>query len=157
MSQLREVGELRFAPIKALKRFNSIRNSASYFLHDSRWFSVEDTEAWWPSNKNNYIGIYTDDELIGYFRFSEDTGKSICIGADLAPEYRGLGIAKRAYSIMLSMLRLSGYERIWLEVVSFNERAVGLYEALGFVEVDRQPQAIKRGSKRFDNIVMELM
>lgn len=129
-----------------LPEFNRIRNSCRKFLHDQRYFSLDDTIKWYATQIDNfYYPILTDkEEMIGYFRlFPRYDQWPVCIGADLDERYRGLGIAKGLYpQVMNSVYQSFDTELIYLEVLSHNFAALRLYESLGFQYVH---------SKRLDN------
>lgn len=119
-----------------LADFNRIRNSCRKFLHDQRYFSLDETRQWHSSQKDNiYYPIVTEgEEMIGYFRLSPRYDQwPVCIGADLDERFRGHGIAKGLYpQVMNEVYRSFDTNMIYLEVLAHNFTAIRLYESLGF-------------------------
>lgn len=65
----------------------------------------------------------------------------------LLPAYRGQGIGQQLLSACLAKARLNGITRVELEVRADNERAIRLYERMGFTR-----EALKRHGMRFDGV-----
>ena len=63
------------------------------------------------------------------------------------PGYQGRGLGRRLMEASLQALRVRGYTTVSLTVTSGNERAVRLYEKLGFV----RHQEIRR--RRLDRVL----
>lgn len=122
---------------KDLIFMNSIRNSdqTRFFLEDPRVFTLEETQAWFESKEPEWFIIEVEDQKVGYFRTSENTKKSICIGCDIDPGHRRKGYAKKAYNEFIKKLYSEGFVNIWLDVFRDNEPAINLYKSLGFIEV----------------------
>jgi RimJ/RimL family protein N-acetyltransferase len=80
------------------------------------------------------LSILKNDQLIGYLHFEVRTSESgnFAFGWDLRvfPEHRGHGVEamKRAKDLLQHL----GCERLSLHVFAQNDRAVQLYQALGF-------------------------
>lgn len=70
----------------------------------------------------------------------------------------GQGLAADA---MITVMRFAFYEwnlhRIWLEVVEYNERAIRLYERLGFVRDGLLREAAFAGNRYWDKVVMSIL
>jgi UDP-4-amino-4,6-dideoxy-N-acetyl-beta-L-altrosamine N-acetyltransferase len=116
-------------------------------LQDSRrkYFVVEDQIL----QKN--IGIVRCDEI-------DHLNRSIRIGADVSPVYRGKGYGTRTYQLVLDYcFNFLNMNRVWLEVLDFNEVGIKLYEMVGFVREGCLRQAIYRDGKYHDYIVMSIL
>ena len=61
--------------------------------------------------------------------------------------YRGQGIGRQLLSACLAKARSNGITRVELEVRADNERAIKLYESMGFAH-----EALKRNGMRFDGV-----
>ena len=121
-----------------LEFFNEVRNScAEKYLHDSRQFTLEETQEWFLTTPNIYYIIEVYNEKVGYFRTSNhsEMNKNIYIGADLHEDSRGMGFGYAAYDLFINHL-FNTYDlhKISLEVLETNGRAIHLYKILGFVE-----------------------
>lgn len=73
--------------------------------------------------------------------------RKICHRADvsiaLRKAYWGLGLGKALLTRVLALAKELGYEQVELEVISGNDRALGLYQRLGFVQTGRMPNAFQ--------------
>ena len=86
----------------------------------------------------------------------ENAVKHRCsIGIALYKQYWGLGIGRELMYLLLESAKKCGYEQAELEVVSKNERAVALYEKIGFERVGERPKTMKHKDGTYDsNIIM---
>lgn len=136
---------------------------AQDFLHDSRTFTISQTVEWFEKTKPDFWIIKDIDlqnQRIGYFRLSNHstTNKNIYVGADIAPEFRGLGYAKKAYNTFIPWL-FKNYDlnKISLEVLSTNLVAIELYKKLGFVKEGVKRQEVLKGNVFVDSIIMSIL
>lgn len=87
---------------------------------------------------NRSVGAFTDNKLIAFTLngFGMWNGKETVYdaGTGVIPLYRSKGIGNRMFEFMMPELKETGIEQILLEVISHNEKAVGLYRKLGFEE-----------------------
>ena len=58
-------------------------------------------------------------------------------------EFQGRGIGRIIMETLICEAKKLGYEQAELEVVSSNEKAIGLYTALGFVKYGVHPHNMK--------------
>jgi GNAT superfamily N-acetyltransferase len=73
------------------------------------------------------------------------------------PEARGKGVGRALLQeALIRARRLSGLERVLLDVVVGNESARTLYESLGFVMFGCEPEAKKRGERYVDMMHMTM-
>ena len=72
------------------------------------------------------------------------------LGMGLLSAYRGRGIGQALLSACLCKARANGITRVELEVRADNERALKLYERMGFVR-----ESIKRKGMRFDGVYFD--
>lgn len=116
---------------------NTTRNlfSTRKWLENNNEISLEDTVAWFERDTPRWYIIYLNEDRVGYIRTSDDTGKSLCIGCDIHPDYRRKGIAFRAYKLFMEELYKNGYVLIWLDVYAKNTAAYSLYDKLGFIPI----------------------
>jgi len=144
-----------------LEFINRVRNEyANEYLHDSRIFTMDETKNWYYKSNPDFWMIFLDDTVVGYFRLSNYSkeNKNIYIGADIAPEYTGKGIAKKAYKLFIPHLfTMYGLNKISLEVLKTNHRAINLYRKLGFVEEGIKRQEVWKCDKWVDSIIMSIL
>ena len=147
--------------IEDLHFINEIRNKYSeQYLYDSRTFNLTETYDWYKKNNPDWYMILNDEKLIGYFRLSDYSieNMNIYVGADIAPEHTGKGLGYLAYKAFLPYLfNEYGLNKVSLEVLSTNERAIHLYKKLGFI-VDgiKREEVLKKGVF-VDSIIMSIL
>lgn len=111
---------------------NNVRNQSVEFLHDKTEYTLEEANVWFQNNNIEFYILYVDEVRVGYFRTSKRTKKSIWIGLDIATDQRGRGIAYPAYVKFMEYLKDIGIDRCYLAVLGHNERAIHIYNKLGF-------------------------
>lgn len=71
------------------------------------------------------------------------------IAIALYQKYCGVGIGRIMLETVLQAARELGYEQAELEVIADNEKAIALYEKLGFVKYGRFPDNMKYADGRY--------
>jgi len=140
---------------------NGIRNEcAEDYLHDSRTFSVDETYKWFDKNNPEYYVIEYDTCKIGYFRTSNYSiaNHNIYIGADLHRDWRGKGLAYKAYRVFIPFLfDKHSLNKISLEVLSTNIVAKNLYRKLGFVFEGTKREEVHKKDRYVDSEVWSIL
>ena len=140
---------------------NSIRNEyATEYLHDSRLFSLDETINWFNKTSPNYWIIFCKDVKIGYFRLSNYSyeNQNLYIGADIALEHKGRGYATPAYKLFMPLLfKKYNLNKISLEVLSDNKKAIHLYKKLGFTIEGIKRQEVLKKHGYVDSIIMSIL
>lgn len=144
-----------------LEFINRVRNLyCEEYLHDNRKFTIDETIHWFESTNPDFYIIQNDDKNIGYFRLNKysEENMNIYVGADIAPEYTGKGLGYLSYKIFLPYLfEEYGLNKVSLEVLSTNKRAIHLYKKLGFViEGVKRQEVLKKGVYT-DSIIMSIL
>ncbi|MCM1991615.1 GNAT family N-acetyltransferase [Oceanirhabdus seepicola] len=123
------------------KFYNKVNNSSS-----SKTYIIEDVK------KQKSIGITT---LLNIDFYNRNAEFIIDIGEK---EYWGKGYGKEAMVLMLQLAFLElNLNRVYLRVFSFNERAIKLYEKIGFLYEGRLREAIFRDGKWHDIVNMGML
>lgn len=98
--------------------------------------------------------------IVGNCSFSS-VGKKIrvrhrcSVGIALYQKVWGLGIGTALLELLIVKAIECGYEQMELDVVSRNERAINLYEKMGFIKYGNRPNAIKYKDGTYnDDILM---
>jgi len=172
MKDLREiynfkVGDLRFRPIseKDLEWARQLHNDPEVIsvLTDPHEISAEEQQRWYnklKDSKSSLRIVVEKEERIGLIRIDDidNYNFSLLLGLDITKEYRGKGLSKEIYNIMLKKIFCDhNMHRCWLMVADFNERAYGLYKKLGFIKEGRLKDRLYKGGKFHDYIVMRLL
>jgi ribosomal-protein-alanine N-acetyltransferase len=95
-----------------------------------------------PTNWSDTYAVEADDgTLVGFFEFDPTDG-TVEVGLGMHPEYTGRGLG-RAFVEAGPEFARDRYdpERFELAVAAFNDRAISVYEALGFERLETDPQA----------------
>lgn len=133
--------------------------------HFSAWPVSEDEQrSWYQNQKNRSDGkvfiIEDDGQPIGYAVCMglDSRNRSIEVGLHLIPDARGRGFGKDAF---LTLTRFCFEElnmhRVWLRVFAFNDRAIGLYERLGFKREGVTRDMIYSSGKYHDVVQMSFL
>ncbi len=76
----------------------------------------------------------TDVGMVALHRFSEHDAEMKRMF--VRPEGRGLGVGRALAERTVATASALGYQRILLDTVTFLTAAIGLYQSLGFVEIE---------------------
>ena len=80
-----------------------------------------------------YAVVNECDELIGFFSFNQDEIGAVTIGLGLAPDHTGKGLGQAFVEAGLLHAREKYNPTIFcLNVATFNQRAIRVYERMGF-------------------------
>ncbi len=82
---------------------------------------------------------------------------SRCILDQRPGAYWGLGLGKALTQACIQCARDAGYEQLELNVVAGNERALSMYQAMGFVEFGRNPRGFNSRESGFQELVYMLL
>lgn len=77
------------------------------------------------------------------------------LGIAIRHEYRGKGLGQGLIKAAIDQCR-GKFETIILAVFDVNQRAISLYQKMGFKEYGKFPDSVKRGGMYFDEIHMYL-
>lgn len=98
----------------------------------------------------NIIGVLTLQR--GFYQKYAHHGT---VGMIVAKNWRQKGIGK---ALLTTLIQWADYnpliEKLCLEVLASNKKAIGLYKSFGFVEEGRQVKQVKTGPGKYDDIVI---
>ena len=103
----------------------------------------KDIEDWyrWKTNKafSEYYVVLLEEKIIGYLSLKNISKflKRGVLGVVLDPSYINRGIGKKILKIFLDDLKKRGFRKIILFAATYNERAIKVYESLGFKEKNK--------------------
>ena len=144
-----------------LSFLNEVRNECcEEYLHDSRKFTLEQTIDWFNETKPMFWIIRKNGERVGYFRTSNYSieNRNIYIGADLHKDFRGKGLALESYKLFIPYLFTEyNLHKISLEVLKTNQRAINLYEKLGFRFEGIKRDDVNKNGQWIDSIIMSIL
>ena len=114
------------------------------------------------SKEHNYSIIENEkNELIGSCGFigldhlNQTAEAGIFIGNK---NYWNKGYGTESFQLLLDYgFKALNLNNIMLRVYSFNERAIRIYEKIGFKIIGKRREALKRGDKTFDIIFMDIV
>jgi RimJ/RimL family protein N-acetyltransferase len=140
----------------------------SNFLGTLLFPSETSQEAWFASlqgRKDLMFFIFEMKEgnvwaSIGMVRISEIDyiNRSMCVGGDMAVAYRGRGLAQHMYELIMDLgFNKMNMHRLWLLVLSFNEKAIRVYNKAGFVSEGCQRKAIFKNGQYHDYFMMGIL
>jgi len=121
-----------------LEFFTEVRNKSVEFLHDKTKYTFEQVKKWFNETPNVYYIVSIGIKKIGYFRTSNYIDDTCYIGMDIHPDFRGQGWATISYVKFMEKLHLEkGINTLYLEVLPHNERAIYIYNKLGFKVIEK--------------------
>jgi ribosomal protein S18 acetylase RimI-like enzyme len=136
----------------------TIRAGETYTL--DRDLSREDALAYWMGPDRETFVAEEDGLALGTYYIrpnQEGGGRHVCnCGYMTAPHASGRGVARRMHEHSLEHARARGFRAMQFNfVVSANERAVRLWQSLGFETVGRLPGAFLHPTRGYvDALVM---
>jgi ribosomal protein S18 acetylase RimI-like enzyme len=117
------------------------------------------TELWYAQTEApfGYYGAFYEDALVGYIRIlstglQKQKHAAFLYNLYVSPEHRHQKIASSMLEHILKRLREADIEYLYLSCVSSNAQALAFYHQSGFIEVGRQPKAIKWNGQYFDHM-----
>lgn len=111
---------------------------------------------WSPANLSGmnewvFAGVLRSDEW-------DRVNRSVRVGIDIVPKFRGKGYAAEAFSAFIDYLfKQQNMNKVWLLVAEPNEVARKLYKKLGFIEEGTQVDALFRDGKYHNYISMSIL
>lgn len=111
------------------------------------------------SKRDLMIIAEVDGKVVGNCSFSPIGQKMrirhrCSIGIALYEKVWGLGIGTALLSLLIESAIKCGYEQMELDVVSRNDRAIKLYEKMGFVKCGNKPKAMRHKDGTYDDEIM---
>lgn len=105
---------------------------------------------------DNYFSVIKDDSLYGFFCISEDNNNNIEVGLGMKPEYTGLGKGLEFVNLIIEYVK-SNYKNktIILDVASFNERAIKVYERAGFCKKGKT--MVSTNGEKYEFVILEYL
>lgn len=104
------------------------------------------------SRGNHYFSVLENQKLIGFFGIfpKESSENEIELGLGLKPELTGKGRGKNFVTMILQYIKEEhSYVKVWLSVADFNQRAITLYERVGFNYIGEKVQETNGGEHNF--------
>lgn len=90
---------------------------------------AEDINLYWS------VGAFENEKLVGYILHGFRNNTLYNGGTGVIPEFRGKQITKKLYAFILSKIKNTSISNIKLEVITENEKAINIYEQIGFEKV----------------------
>ncbi len=126
--------------------------------------TMDDHMRWWKSivdTTSQIRMIFTvNNEPVGFAKFYDvDLRNSSCLlGADIHKTFRGQGLAKPMWTLMIRYCFESLLlHRIALTVAEYNLIGLHVYEGLGFTREGHMIQSLSRDGHYFDQICMYML
>ena len=125
---------------------------------------IEQEEWYERSGTDQRSKIFMVDDLngntVGYvqLRNIDYKNRSVEIGIHLGPEAQGRGYGRDAFLLLMRFaFNEMNMHRVYLQVFDFNDRAIKLYEKLGFREEGRFRDVIFQEGRYYDIVQMSIL
>lgn len=130
-------------------------------LTDPRPITMASHMDWWAScrqrNEEHHV-FFVDNHRAGFCKFAFDpSNRSVCLGADIHASYRGRGLARPMWTLMVQKAFAHDVHRAWLTTAEYNVIGQRVYSSLGFKVEGRLEQSLYRDHTYHDQIVMRLL
>lgn len=89
----------------------------------------------------------------GFAVVTRVAGEAELLDLAVHPDHQGLGLGRQLLKHVLELARSGACERIFLEVRRSNDRAIQLYETMGFCEVGVRKNYYPSGKGREDALL----
>lgn len=89
--------------------------------------------------KNLNFGIWENQILVSFVCTQRIFPEAEILNIATHPKHQGKGIGKKLLDSLMKQLKNEHFERIYLEVRTSNQRAIDLYESLGFNQIGERP------------------
>jgi len=111
-----------------------------------------------PFKWNHYAAIYEDEDLVGYFTFNPLNVYEVEIGLGLHPDImgKGKGLSFVEYAIEIA-LKWYVPKKMIVNIAEFNQRAIRLYEKLGFEKISQFIKKINGNEYSFVRLERETL
>ena len=151
-------GRMTIAPMRqpeAVEIADRWKYPGEYAFYDMTADPEDYEEIVTPEKRGNrYFSVFDGDDLTGFFCVEQD-GADVEIGLGLRPGLTGQGRGKAFLEEILRFVRENySFEKIKLDVVSFNQRAIKVYERAGFLKTGTAKVSTNGGV--YDFVLMEL-
>lgn len=116
---------------------------------------IEDVEY---SAKEALLVAVCDDLIVGFGDITACLNRTKMmhkcdLNISILKDYWGLGLGKALMLSLIEFAQCAGYEQINLNVASDNERAIRLYEHLGFETIGKEFHAMKHAEGDYSDFV----
>lgn len=98
--------------------------------------------------------MVVNDDVVGYFYAQNVAGELTLLNIAVCPQQQGQGYGRQLLQAFLEKGELANAESAWLEVRESNQKAMHLYQEVGFNEVDRRRNYYPTVSGYEDAIIM---
>jgi len=161
-ARLLEEDDLDF--ITSLRTSEFVQNNVGNFIFTNKVLQKEWLYNISKSKSENFLifEIAKDSgyKKIGMIRLSciDRVHRNMCVGGDIAEEYAGQGHGKFMYELIFKIgFNIWGMHRLWLFVLANNQRAINLYEKMGFVHEGKQRESRYKDGQYVDYLMMGIL
>lgn len=156
---LRSAEPADFQPLTALYQRSVLNNPRGFIQDFSYHGSLVERITAWRERGGDVIVAYFGGVLTGLGALApHDAGRVELCKLHVDPGHLSRGIGRALCEALIASARRSGFCDLVLHVTVTQERAIGLYESLGFVEHRREPfETVVYGERVvFDTLHMTL-
>lgn len=148
-----------------LEFFNGVCSESVFLLSDGSETSYtaeqekEFINAHSENTQNFLVLAEANGEIIGNCTFEQVSFlkrvKHRCtLGISVKEKYQGMGIGKILMCFAQDAAKQKGFEQMELEVIANNQKAINLYDKLGFVKCGEITDGIKYPDGSYENIII---
>ncbi len=112
------------------------------------------------TDSSSSAGNFENVTVLGCARITDIDliNRSMCVGGDIFPKFQSKGYAKELYRLIFKYgFDYMNMHRLYLYVLEDNERAISLYEKMGFIYEGTWRESILRDGKYKNYNIMSLL
>lgn len=102
------------------------------------------------------LKIEVDNAIVGFAVTQTVLDEATLFNIAVAPHYQRRGLGRKLLEATIEQLKEKGVTTLWLEVRASNDKAIALYQTLGFNEVTVRRDYYPTADGREDAIIMAL-
>jgi len=154
---LRPISPADADQLRRLYAYSLQQNSAGFIQNASFHGDIFARAEKYQNDNGAMLGLFDENgTLLGFGGLKPtENGRAELCNLHLHPDYQGQGLGKQMALALIDEAKDLGYHTVELHVTVTQDKAIGLYKRLGFIETKRQVYDVE--GQKFDTVFMEFL